>query len=83
MLTFSCGHVEVEVNNVGTFLVAGRGAKLGSELRLEEGIGGDTNGVTVEATGIDALIRLNVISHPFNNNLRGSTLIFKFSFFRL
>lgn len=81
--SFSCGHVKVKVDNVGAFLVAGGGTELGGELRLEEGVGGDSDGVAVEATSVDAFIGFDVISHPFNHNLGGPALIFKFAFFRL
>lgn len=48
--SFAGGEIEVEVDDVGAVVVAGRGAEVAGEARVEESVGGDAEGISIEAT---------------------------------
>lgn len=73
--TFPGGQIEVEVDNVGASPVTRRGAELGSELRLEERVRGDADGIPIDPAGAHALVSLDVPRHPLHHDLRRPALV--------
>ena len=54
--TFSCSEIGEKVDDIGAMVIAARGTEVLSETSIEEGIGGDAEGVPVKATTSDTLL---------------------------
>lgn len=74
--TFSCGEIEIQINDVGAILVARRRAQFGGELRFHERVRRDPNRVPVHAARSDAIISLYPILYPLHRHLRRPALVF-------
>lgn len=74
-ITFTGGQIEEKVDNVGAVMAANRGAKLGSELWLEKGIGWNANWVSVNPTSPHTVVALNILRHSLHHHLRCPALV--------
>ncbi|GER51002.1 thioredoxin family protein, partial [Striga asiatica] len=67
--------VEVEVDDVGAILEALVGAEAGDEPAVEEGVGRDAKGPTVDTAGLDTLVDLDVVVELFGHYLGCATCV--------